>query len=200
MTSLGTTRFTRRLLAVTITAGLTLTTANCAGSPPTPQTGHTQPTPTHTTADDTPSGSSTPRAQTGQAKTLLAELDGPASLTLALTAAERDQSGYLTLRGILRNEADVPVTVPAQLRGTEDKIVQTSPSLAGATLIDFTHHKRYYVLRDTDGNPLTTIGLTRLKARQKVEVFMQFPAPPATTDRVGFQMPLFDTTTIPLTR
>ncbi|WP_329331219.1 hypothetical protein OG866_00290 [Streptomyces sp. NBC_00663] len=198
MTSLGTTRFTRRLLAVTITAGLTLTTTHCASPPPTPQADHTASTPT-LTATDAPADSSTPHAQTGQAKALLAELDGPASLTLALTAAERDHSGYLTLRGILRNDADVPVTVPAQLRGTEDKIVQTSPSLAGATLIDFTHHKRYYVLRDTDGNPLTTIGLTRLKARQKVEVFMQFPAPPATTDRVGFQIPLFDTATITIT-
>ncbi|WP_322658073.1 hypothetical protein [Streptomyces justiciae] len=179
---------------MTITAGLALTTTNCAGSPSSPRPDHTDPTPTpaaHT-------GSSTPRTQTGQT-TVLAELDGPAGLTLVLTAAERDQTGYLTLRGTLHNTSNALVTVPAQLRGTEDDIVKTSPSLAGATLIDFTHHKRYYVLRDTDGNPLTTIGLTRLKPHQKAEVFMQFPAPPATTSHVGFQMPLFDTTTITIT-
>ncbi|MCW8384531.1 hypothetical protein [Streptomyces justiciae] len=179
---------------MTITAGLTLTTTNCASSPSSSRPDHTDPTPTpaaHT-------GSSTPRTQTGQT-TVLAELDGPAGLTLVLTAAERDQTGYLTLRGTLHNTSNALVTVPAQLRGTEDDIVQTSPSLAGATLIDFTHHKRYYVLRDTDGNPLTTIGLTRLKPHQKAEVFMQFPAPPATTSHVGFQMPLFDTTTITIT-
>ncbi|MFC8349814.1 hypothetical protein [Streptomyces sp. NPDC057280] len=180
---------------MTITAGLTLTTASCASSPSSPQPDQSDPTPTpaaHT-------ASSTPRAQTGRTTTALAELDGPAGLMLILTAAERDQSGYLTLRGILRNTSSVLITVPAQLRGTEDHIVRTSPSLAGATLIDFVHHKRYYVLRDTDGNPLTTIGLTRLKPHQKADVFMQFPAPPATTHHVGFQMPLFDTTTITIT-
>ncbi|WP_244363290.1 hypothetical protein [Streptomyces aquilus] len=179
---------------MTITAGLILTTTNCAGSPPSPQ-----PDPTDSAPTPAARTSSTPRTQTGRAATVLAELDGPAGLTLILTAADRDQTGYLTLRGILRNTSNVLITVPAQLRGTEDDIVRTSPSLAGATLIDFTHHKRYYVLRDTDGNPLTTIGLTRLKPHQKAEVFMQFPAPPATTDHVGFQMPLFDTTTITIT-
>ncbi|KUN29292.1 hypothetical protein AQJ23_00425 [Streptomyces antibioticus] len=195
MTSLGTTRFTRRLLAVTITAGLALTTASCASSPPSPRPDHTDPAPTPAAR----TGSSAPRAQTGRPAKVLAELDGPAALTLTLTAAERDQTGYLTLRGTLHNTSNTLVTVPAQLRGTEDDIVRTSPSLAGATLIDFTHHKRYYVLRDTDGNPLTTIGLTRLKPHQKADVFMQFPAPPGTTRHVGFQMPLFDTTTITIT-
>ncbi|MEU6375478.1 hypothetical protein [Streptomyces sp. NPDC046909] len=193
MTRVGTTWVTRRLSALTIAAGLTLTTTSCADSPHPPQpTG--SPTPTPSAA--APASRSAPRAQTGQEQAPLAELEGPSGLTLSLTAAERDRAGYLTLRGTLRNNGPDLVVVPAQLRGTEDDIVKTSPSLAGATLIDFARHKRYYVLRDTDGNPLTTIGLTRLKAGQSAEVFMQFPAPPATSRQVGFQMPLFDTATI----
>ncbi|MFD7283650.1 hypothetical protein ACFV80_43335 [Streptomyces sp. NPDC059862] len=63
--------------------------------------------------------------------------------------------------------------------------------------MDFARSKRYYVLRDTDGNPLTTTGLSTLKvAGESVWVFMQFPVPPARTTTVGFQLPLFDTADI----
>ncbi len=62
--------------------------------------------------------------------------------------------------------------------------------------MDFARGKRYYVLRDTDGRPLTTTGLSTLRAGESVHVFMQFPAPPASTTTVGFQLPLFDTANI----
>lgn len=43
--------------------------------------------------------------------------------------------------------------------------------------------KRYYVLRDTDGRPLTTTNFPALKAGESLPVFMQFPAPPPTRPR-----------------
>lgn len=90
--------------------------------------------------------------------------------------------------------------VPAELRGNELEVLRTGPSLGGATVVDFAQHKRYYVLRDTDGRPLTTTGLTTLKADESVHVFMRFPAPPMSTTTVGFQLPLFDTANINISR
>ncbi|MGW3312049.1 hypothetical protein ACWDG9_36320 [Streptomyces sp. NPDC001073] len=142
------------------------------------------------------SGSTPSRGQQGLANTPLAELQGQDDLTLTIMLAERDPAGYLTVRGDLRNDGAQTAVVPAELRGDELAVLKTGPSLAGATVTDFAQRKRYYVLRDTSGHPLTTTGLTTLKAGEGVHVFMQFPAPPASTTKVGFQLPLFDTATI----
>ncbi|MFJ6901529.1 hypothetical protein [Streptomyces hokutonensis] len=137
-----------------------------------------------------------PREQQSLPGTPLAELQGPEDLTMTITSAERDPSGYLTVRGDLKNNGAETAVVPAELRGNELAVLRAGPSLAGATVVDFARHKRYYVLRDTDGNPLTTTGLSTLKPRESVHVFMQFPAPPASTTTVGFELPLFDTANI----
>ncbi|WP_406451401.1 hypothetical protein [Streptomyces sp. NBC_01622] len=116
---------------------------------------------------------------------------------MTITSAERDPvAGYLTVRGNLKNDGAGTVVVPAELRGNELDVLRTGPSLGGATVVDFSQHKRYYVLRDTDGRPLTTTGLSTLKAGESVHVFMQFPAPPTSTTTIGFQLPLFDTANI----
>ncbi|MFE9024356.1 hypothetical protein ACFYNL_38225 [Streptomyces sp. NPDC007808] len=129
----------------------------------------------------------------------LARLTGPAHLALTITEADRDPSGFLTLRGTMTNKGADTTMIPAELRGNERHVLRNGQSLAGATLIDFHHRKRYYVLRDTEGRPLTTTGLNSLKARQSVAVFWQFPAPPATTTAVDIQLPLFDTATLRIT-
>jgi CheY-like chemotaxis protein len=63
-------------------------------------------------------------------------------------------------------------------------VVRNGQSLAGATLTDFKHRKRYYVLRDAEGRPLTTTGLQSLQPRESVTVFWQFPAPNADAPRL----------------
>ncbi|MEU6260447.1 hypothetical protein [Streptomyces sp. NPDC047043] len=185
-TSLG-----RSLAALTATAGLALGIAGCSQDSQQPDL--TQAAAAHTSG-------SAPRAQQDQPSTPLAELQGQNGLTLTITSAEREAAGYLTVHGNLINDASETTVVPAELRGNELDILRTGPSLAGATLVDFTHSKRYYVLRDTTGHPLTTTGLSTLKAGENVRVFMQFPAPPASTTTVGFQLPLFDTANIKIAK
>jgi hypothetical protein len=64
------------------------------------------------------------------------------------------------------------------------------------TLVDKAEKKRYYVLRDTDGFPLTTTGISLVKAGESVAFFAQFPAPPDSTSQVDIQVPLMPTATI----
>ncbi|MGW7208444.1 hypothetical protein [Streptomyces sp. NPDC054837] len=191
----ATARFTRRSAALTITAGLAFTMTNCAGADHSPQSHQKT---AATTAAATASGSG-PRTQQEKAAAPLAELKAQNGLSLSLTSATRDRAGYLTIHATLRNNAHHTTVVPAELRGTERDVVKRGSSLAGATVTDFTENKRYYVLRDTDHRPLTTTGLNTLKAGESVRVFMQFPAPPASTTTVGFHLPLFDTATIKIT-
>ena len=180
--------FPGRTVGVAALAALVFTVAGCSGGSMHHDRALTAATKT---------GGTAPRTQQNVAKTPLAELEGQGGLRLTITSAERDPSaGYLVVRGDLKNDGSGTAVVPAELRGNELDVLRTGPSLGGATVVDFAHRKRYYVLRDTDGRPLTTTGLSTLKAGESVHVFMQFPAPPTSTTTVGFQLPLFDTANI----
>ncbi|MFI9772075.1 hypothetical protein ACIHJG_35220 [Streptomyces sp. NPDC052415] len=181
---------TRKKPAVlALAACLGLAAAGCVG-----QDLQTQGASHATSAQATP----TPRPQQTTPAPHLARIKGQDGLVLTISSATRTSSGILTLRGFLHNTGDDTAVVPAALRGNEHHVAKNGQSLGGATLADFEGRKRYYVLRDTDGRPLTTTGLSTLKAKESARVFMQFPAPPATTGQVDFYLPQFDTATLPL--
>ncbi|MFD5308035.1 hypothetical protein [Streptomyces ardesiacus] len=140
-----------------------------------------------------------PSAQEGKTEEPLAELQGSNGLLLRITSAERDTGGFVTVNGELKNDGDKSVAIPSGLSGNETEIIRNGRSLGGATLVDSKSKKRYYVLRDTEGRPLTTTGLSTIKAGDQLAVFMQFPAPPAATTEVTFQLPTFASATISIT-
>ncbi|MFF5482440.1 hypothetical protein ACFY5C_34760 [Streptomyces sp. NPDC012935] len=179
----------RGMVALTVMAGLAFGVAGCGGG------GDDDKKPKASASAPTNRGSD-PSAQEGQADGTLAEMKGSDGLLLQLTSAERDSGGFLTVNGSLVNDGDKSVTVPSQVRGDETEIVRHGRSLGGATLVDSKSKKRYYVLRDTDGRPLTTTGFSSLKSGESLAVFMQFPAPPADTSEVVFQLPTFASATI----
>ncbi|MFH8660049.1 hypothetical protein ACIGPN_10570 [Streptomyces afghaniensis] len=139
---------------------------------------------------------SKPSAQEGQSEEPLAELKGPDGLLLKITSAERDSGGFLTVNAELKNDGSKSTVVSSRLTGNETEVMRNGQSFGGATLVDSKEKKRYYVLRDTEGRPLTTSGLTTIKAGDTISVFMQFPAPPESTTEVSFQLPTFASGTI----
>ncbi|AYL37975.1 hypothetical protein ACG2OD_13405 [Streptomyces sp. PDY-4] len=178
----------RGMVALTAVAGLALGMAACGGGGD-----DDKPKPSSSASKD--SGSN-PSAQEGQAETPLAELRGTNGLLLQITSAERDSGGFITVNGTVKNDGDKSVVIPPQTSGDETEVIKHGPSLGGATLVDSKGKKRYYVLRDTDGRPLTTTGLGNLEAGQTLPVFMQFPAPPTDTAEVDLQVPTFASGTI----
>ena len=183
-----TTKARRGMVVLTAVVGLTLGLAGCGG-------GGDDDKP-DTSASASKGGGSDPSAQDEQADTPLAELKGSDGLLLQITSAQRDAGGFVTVNGNLKNDGDKSTVVPAALSGNETEIVRNGRSLGGATLVDSKGKKRYYVLRDTDGRPLTTTGFSSLKAGESLSVFMQFPAPPSDTTEVTFQLPTFASATI----
>ncbi|MGW3950681.1 hypothetical protein ACWEKM_06915 [Streptomyces sp. NPDC004752] len=147
-------------------------------------------------ASAAPDGVSEPSAQEGQSEQPLAELTGPDGLNLKITSAQRDSGGFVTVNAELKNDGGKDAVLSSQLTGNETEIMKNGQSFGGATLVDSKSRKRYYVLRDTDGRPLTTTGVQTVKAGDTVPVFMQFPAPPANTTEVTFQLPTFPTATL----
>ncbi|OSZ62368.1 hypothetical protein OQI_00180 [Streptomyces pharetrae CZA14] len=179
----------RRMAALSVVAGLALGVAGCGG-------GDGEDKKPQTSASASGSGGSDQRAQEGQSEEPLIELKGPDSLLLQITSAVRDSGGFVTVSGTLKNDGGDTVNVPAQLSGNETEIIRNGRSLGGATLVDSQGKKRYYVLRDTDGRPLTTTNFPAMKSGESLPVFMQFPAPPADTTEVTFQLPMFATAPI----
>ncbi|MFJ9158614.1 hypothetical protein ACIRPS_17645 [Streptomyces griseoviridis] len=178
-----TTKARRGMVALTVAAGLAVGVAGCGGG------GDDAKPDASSSASRT--GGSDPSAQEGQSDTSMAELKGPNGLVMQISSAKRDAGGFITVSGELKNDGGNTVTLPAALSGNETEIIRNGRSLGGATLVDSQGKKRYYVLRDTDGRPLTTTGITSVKSGDAVPVFMQFPAPPSGTDDVSFQLPMF---------
>ncbi|MFE1912616.1 hypothetical protein [Streptomyces anandii] len=174
----------RRLVALTVAAGLTIGVAGCGGG------GGDDKKP-EASATASKGGGSGPSAQEGQSQSPLAELRGPDGLLLQIASAQRDSGGFVTVNGTLKNDGAKSAVIPSQMSGDETEIIKHGQSLGGATLVDSKGKKRYYVLRDTEGRPLTTIGLTTIEAGQTLPVFMQFPSPPTDTTDVTLQLPTF---------
>jgi hypothetical protein len=177
------------MVALTVAAGLALGVAGCGG-------GGGDDEKSNPSASASKDGGSKPSAQEGQSETPLAELKGTDGLLLQVASAQRDAGGFVTVSGNLKNDGAESVAIPAQTSGDETEIIKHGQSLGGATLVDSKGKKRYYVLRDTDGRPLTTTGLTTLNSGQTLPVFMQFPAPPTSTTEVTLQLPTFSSGTI----
>ncbi|MFE0728386.1 hypothetical protein ACFW2X_09080 [Streptomyces antibioticus] len=180
----------RGMVALAVVAGLALGSAACGGG------GDDDGKKPGSSSSTPRTGGSQPDAQEGQSAEPLAELKGPSGLLLQLTSALRDSGGFVTVNGLLKNDSGTEAVIPSALSGNETEIINNGLSLGGATLVDSKSKKRYYVLRDTEGRPLTTTGFSTLKAGESIDVFLQFPAPPASSSDVTFSLPLFPSAVI----
>ncbi|MGX1880961.1 hypothetical protein [Streptomyces sp. NPDC055287] len=179
----------RALTAVAITTGLVLTVAGCGGdgSDDKSSGGASSSTPT----DKGKSGEKEPKeseAKPPAPDTVLAEVTGgDDNTTLIVNSAVRDEGGFLTVNGKLRNGKGGS-WVPNSWRGDERELSNNGSSMAGATLVDRVGKKKYLILRDTDGRCLCTQFSGAFKENEEKTWFAQFPAPPAETTKVDFQI------------
>ncbi|MCF4140127.1 hypothetical protein L1856_29820 [Streptomyces sp. Tue 6430] len=180
----------RGMVAVAAVAGLALGSAACGGG------GGDDAKKPESSSSASTAGGSQPNPQEGKSEEPLAEVKGPGGLLLQITSAARDSGGFVTVNGALKNDGSEVAVIPLELSGNETEIMNNGRSLGGATLVDSKSKKRYYVLRDTEGRPLTTTGFSTLKAGETIDVFLQFPSPPADTADVSFQLPLFPSAVI----
>ncbi|MER6607503.1 hypothetical protein ABT282_16700 [Streptomyces sp. NPDC000927] len=200
------TRSRRVVAAVSLTAALALAVAGCGtddggksesnGSP-----SSAMPSTSSDSSDSSDEENGAKQEDTAAGENVdpnvkLAEVRGQNGVTLIVHQVKRDSGGFVTVQGEIKNESGEARPV-AGWAGSESLIVQKNPnSVAGAALIDKVGKKRYYVLRDTENRCLCTTNLVPLQAGKSASVFMQFPAPPATTTEVDFMLPTFATTSL----
>ncbi|MCM2576309.1 hypothetical protein [Streptomyces meridianus] len=189
MSTRYTTKARRGMAAVAIAAGLALAVAGCGSDDPKPEA----------SSSSAPSGKQDDGSQQDPEESpqeVLAELKGGEGFVLTLNSAKRDSGGFVTVNGQIKNAGDRAKNISSALSGNETEILRHGRSLGGATLVDSEGKKRYYVLRDTEGRPLTTTGMRAMKPGESIPIFMQFPAPPEGTSEVSFQLPTFASATI----
>lgn len=119
---------------------------------------------------------------------VLAQIKGADDILVTVNSAVRDPDGFVTVQGTLTNNGTGTFDADAW-RGNEVALSASGASAAGAVLVDEAAKKRYYVLRDTDGKCLCTMGLTGVEPKETRPFFAQFPSPPATTTEVEFELP-----------
>jgi hypothetical protein len=173
--------------AVACTAAAVLTLAGCGGDSggEQPKGGGTTKASASTDDGGSAPGSSTPSAEPTQ---VLAQLKGEKDMTVTINSATRDSGGFVTVKGTITNNGTESFTA-IQWRGTEIALSKSGSSVAGAVLVDEVGKKRYYVLRDTEGKCLCTMGLVGIQPKETRPFFAQFPAPPASTTEVDFELP-----------
>ncbi|GHH40521.1 hypothetical protein [Streptomyces candidus] len=176
----------RALTAVAITTGLGFSVAGCGGDEggDKPKTASSPSQGPGEQPDQKPE-EVTPQPPTSDA--VLAEVKGGDNHTLTINSAVRDAGGFVTISGKVKNGKG-GFWNPADWKGTEKELSGNSASMAGASLVDGVGKKKYLVLRDTDGRCLCTKFGGGFKAGEEKSFFAQFPAPPATTTKVDFQI------------
>lgn len=126
------------------------------------------------------------------------EMKGANGAVLTIDSVQRYEGGVVTVRGEMRNDGKVALNTD-HWTGGNDLSLKNGYSSSGATLADLKGKKRYYPLRDTQGNCLCNQFHTVFQPGDTAPVFVQFPAPPEGTTEVDFAMPTFGTAPVKIT-
>ncbi|WP_328535537.1 hypothetical protein [Streptomyces sp. NBC_00344] len=126
------------------------------------------------------------------------EMKGADGAVLTIDSVQRYEGGVVTVRGEMRNDGKVALNTD-HWTGGNDLSLKNGYSSSGASLVDLKGKKRYYPLRDTQGNCLCNQFHTVFQPGDTASVFVQFPAPPEGTTEVDFAMPTFGTAPVKIT-
>ncbi|MDU8994825.1 MULTISPECIES: hypothetical protein [Streptomyces] len=173
----------RALSTVAITTGLLLTVAGCGGG----GSGKSDKGSSTSSSSATKSNGGTTQSKPPESTAApLAEVKG-SGLVLTVTSAKRDGGGFVTVEGTVTNNTSA-LWVAAEWLGDERELARNGGSIAGASLIDQKGKKKYLILRDTSGRCLCTQFTGGVRQGATADWFAQFPAPPADTTNVDFQV------------
>lgn len=176
----------RAWTAVAITTGLGFAVAGCGGDDggDKPKTAGSSASATAKQPEQQPKEDA---PQSPSSNTVLAEVKGGDNHTITINSAVRDAGGFVTVSGQVKNGRD-GLWNPTTWSGGEKELNGNGASMAGASLVDKTGKKKYLVLRDTDGRCLCTKFTGGFKRGEEKAFFVQFPAPPASANKLDFQI------------
>ena len=136
-------------------------------------------------ATNTPTAAQAPAAPTTQptapASIAAAESDRGAGVRIEVTQLKRSGGGTVDLRLTLVNDSDIAVRYGGNFE----------PSLADVTLIDLVGKRKYFVVKDGDGECVCSSRVFQLESRSRANMWARFPAPPEDVERLSIVIPRF---------
>ncbi|NJQ06906.1 hypothetical protein [Streptomyces lonarensis] len=172
------------LVALTLGVVLSLTLVGCSGG------GDPESSDANDSASPTETGEGEPdegQVDDNDGPQTLAQVTGERDITLTVTRAVREEGGFLTVEGTIRNGGGSGWS-DAAWAGQEQELASNSFSMAGASLTAKSEGKKYLILRDTSGRCLCTRFDLNIAAGETVDWFAQFPAPAPETSQVDLQI------------
>lgn len=176
----------RGMAAVAMATGLVLTVVGCSGGGDGDGDGEGK-TPAASDQKNSDDGDKDQSAEEGSGEPL-AEVKGGDDISLTITSAKREDGGFVTLNGEVKNNGSMAWS-GVKWRSDESEVGNANPaSMAGARLVDKKGKKRYYILRDTEGRCLCTSFKGGIRGGGSKTWYAQFPAPPDGNNDVDFQI------------
>ncbi|MFJ3146511.1 hypothetical protein [Streptomyces halstedii] len=190
------TRIRRKASAVAAaTATLAVVLAGCGGDGESGEGGSESKSSAAPSSSGQKSEDSAPGEKEESQGQTLATIKGSNGVEVAINSATREAGGFVTVKGVVTNGSNQAFSADGW-QGAEQELMNNHASVAGASLVDQQGKKRYLILRDTDGKCLCTRFVGGIQAGVSAPFFAQFPAPPAETTEVDFQIPTMPTATI----
>ena len=129
-----------------------------------------------------------PATASGPSAPAIATSDGETpGVRAEVQELKRSSDNTLTLRFGIVNDSDKDVGFGYDFGdGTKDY-----KSIGGVTLIDGTNKKKYFVVRDTEGNCVCSREVKDVKPRSRANLWAKFPAPPDDVQKISIVIPHF---------
>lgn len=118
---------------------------------------------------------------------------------IELTELKRTGGGAVMLKFNMINEGNSAIDLNGY--GSQSPFAEKSAddarrslddaSISGVSLVDDTHKKKYLVVRDSEGSPLCSRGVGKIKSGSQSALWARFPAPPDNVDKVSVVVPHF---------
>lgn len=120
----------------------------------------------------------------------LATSEGETSgLSVEVTEFKRTSGGTVNLKFAMINSGDKEVAIHGDYAEPSSK--NDFGSIGGVTLVDAANKKKYFVVRDSDGNCVCSTKIQNIKQGTRAVLWAKFPAPPADVKSLSISVPHF---------
>ena len=122
---------------------------------------------------------------------VIATADGEkAGTRVDITELKRSSGNTLTLKFVMVNDSDKGLGFGYDF-GDKDNSIKDFASIGGVNLVDGAGKKKYFVVRDTENNPVCSRDLKDMPPRGRANLWAKFPAPPDDVQKISIVIPHF---------
>lgn len=146
---------------------------------------------TATTAAPPPAQAAPSTASAAPAAGAIAGTDGEEAGThIDVTEFKRTSGNTISMRFVLTNNGSQKFGMWGHKLGDKDNRTDYK-AVGGIHLVDAANKKKYFVVRDSEGNCLCSREVADIEPGGKANLWAKFPAPPSDVQKITIEIPHF---------